>query len=527
LMSVNSDDGYVLSSAPNPRDTLGTLVAYMNAGGGSQNPPGRFYSIVILEDGIYPFRLVYWEGGSGANIEWIVVEPGSGQRGLVNDAAAALPLTAYRNYTGPAKPWVKFSVYPLPSRWDNTFQQTGPGPIIGRIGSPNPGSTGWNPGDWANGAPGSNGLTNRPFADGVGAVIANLGSNPVRLILDGAEVTPTLTPLGADTLVEYKPATPLSPAEPHTATLVYAGVSSSWTFNVQGAPMIPESFASEVDTTKRGFRARVVKVKNGTANIAGNILRAENHLRGELKDAAGVAIPSTAVLGPEADGSYIVPEYVNWNQERRGGNNSENGWFTTVTARPDVAIPGIGLATTGEAANANDLISAEIFAYLELPAGYIKMGINSDDGFRVTAAAGYEADPLVLGVCDGGKGSSDVPFSFVTPKAGLYPIRIVWFEGGGGANIEIFSYGANGEKILVNDPNNPQSIKAYYQMSARPQITKISRSGGNLTIEWTGGGTLETTDAVVGGTWTGTTLTSPAVIPESQLGNIRFARVRR
>ena len=35
--SVNLDDGFVMSSAPNPRDTLGTFLGARNPGGGYRN----------------------------------------------------------------------------------------------------------------------------------------------------------------------------------------------------------------------------------------------------------------------------------------------------------------------------------------------------------------------------------------------------------------------------------------------------------------------------------------------------------
>ena len=106
-----------------------------------------------------------------------------------------------------------------------------------------------------------------------------------------------------------------------------------------------------------------------------------------------------------------------WNQENGSpGSNSENGYFRQVTGFTDQPIPGVGLGTTGEANTANDLIQAEILAFLDLPAGYIKMGVNSDDGFRVTAAEGYQSSPLVLGLCDAGKVLRTCPFSFVTAK---------------------------------------------------------------------------------------------------------------
>ena len=51
-------------------------------------------------------------------------------------------------------------------------------------------------------------------------------------------------------------------------------------------------------------------------------------------------------------------------------------------------------------------------------------------------------------------------FEFYVPEAGLYPYRVLWWEGGGGANLEIFSY-VNGEKTLINDPDVEGSIKAF------------------------------------------------------------------
>ena len=59
-----------------------------------------------------------------------------------------------------------------------------------------------------------------------------------------------------------------------------------------------------------------------------------------------------------------------------------------------------------------------------------------------------------------------------------------------------------------------------------PVITKVALIPGNkIHIEWTGGGTLEVSDKVTGGTWTDTGLTSPVDAPIDQV--TRFARVKR
>ena len=62
------------------------------------------------------------------------------------------------------------------------------------------------------------------------------------------------------------------------------------------------------------------------------------------------------------------------------------------------------------------------------------MGVNSDDGFRVTVASD-EYDGISpaddnewseLGVFSGGRGASDTLFSFAVEEAGVYPLRLIW-----------------------------------------------------------------------------------------------------
>jgi hypothetical protein len=58
-------------------------------------------------------------------------------------------------------------------------------------------------------------------------------------------------------------------------------------------------------------------------------------------------------------------------------------------------------------------------------------GVNSDDGFAVLSGTPGVTNGVQLGAFNlsGGKGFSDVPFSFIVPQAGLYPIRLVWHKG--------------------------------------------------------------------------------------------------
>jgi len=59
-----------------------------------------------------------------------------------------------------------------------------------------------------------------------------------------------------------------------------------------------------------------------------------------------------------------------------------------------------------------------------------------------------------LGVFDGGRGAADTEFQFAVPNPGVWFFRLLWYEGGGGANVEWFTIDDNGTRALVNGPNN-------------------------------------------------------------------------
>ena len=103
-----------------------------------------------------------------------------------------------------------------------------------------------------------------------------------------------------------------------------------------------------------------------------------------------------------------------------------------------------------------DGIVSEFVTLLELDKGFHILGVNSDDGFKASIGPFDQ----VIGEYNGGRGSEDSIFYIYVEHTGLYPYRVLWYEGEGGANIEIFSI-VNGEKILINDLKNENSIKAY------------------------------------------------------------------
>ena len=502
VMAVNSDDGFVAISAHDPHDTLGTLLGYCNQGRGNSNPlptpgdPATFvptpganqnnsaFGVVVPQDGIYPFRVLYWEGGGGVNVEFLSVDKGSGQQALINDTAVPWAIKAYQNYTGPARPWVKFSVSPTP--WDNRVQQSGPGKIVtvGRTRNSNSSSDILNSSD-----------STRPWANSVGAVVAHgVGDPTLALWINGAPVAATFTTNGSDVTVRYP--TPLPSGSTNTASLVYGGTTNSWRFIVQTYTNLNASDAQPLSAAAggtRGFRVRMTQVASIPAGYVQNsVARAEAQL-------AGILGPDISMPGPGPNGTYTYNNIINWNNNvnvNRSGaqignfqaNNYGAGTGWPYAFHPDEPVPGVPNTRTN-AANANtDNIAAEVFAYLEFDTpGYYRFGVNSDDGYAVKVGTTGVTNGTVITSVDVGKGSSDIPFSFTVPQAGLYPIRLVFYNGGGGANLEYYSYDDSGNKIAINDTNNPAAIKAYYSIStaAQLQFTGATLSGVTLTINWT------------------------------------------
>jgi hypothetical protein len=105
------------------------------------------------------------------------------------------------------------------------------------------------------------------------------------------------------------------------------------------------------------------------------------------------------------------------------------------------------------------------------------MGVNSDDGFRMTVGGATPIDKFapVVGEFNGGRGASDTLFTFSVAQAGLHAVRFTWEQGGGGANLEIFTVKANGDRVLVNDTANG-GVRAYRAVTtpARAYARKVS-----------------------------------------------------
>ena len=224
-----------------------------------------------------------------------------------------------------------------------------------------------------------------------------------------------------------------------------------------------------------GFLVYTTQISSGqgVGNLHGNQwVSAEKQIRGGYID------PDTEeVYLNEADldsfdaWSYMPAwvEVVNQNQDAPAavGNFNENNGYED---EPIPGIPGWGDSTDG--------IASEYVTMLELSKGAYKLGVNSDDGFNASFGVSYpDAFQQNVGQFNGGRGASDTTFEIYVPEDGLYPFRVSWWEGGGGANIEIFSFvevDGKATKVLINDPDVEGSIKAFAPKGVAVSYTHLT-----------------------------------------------------
>jgi len=129
-------------------------------------------------------------------------------------------------------------------------------------------------------------------------------------------------------------------------------------------------------------------------------------------------------------------------------------------------------------------------------------------------------------IFDGGKGSSDVTFLVNVPAPGVYPVRLLWYEGGGDDNCEFLNIDrTTGEKILINDVGLPGHIPAFRALKAGviPTLSMTPDGAGNVTIEWTG--TLESTEAIGAQFRSVYGVSSPLTVPASSAAKFYRASV--
>ncbi len=411
-MGVDSDDNFMLSAGPNPSDWGALNVGEFNgAGGRGWNAGDTDFYVAVTNAGIYPFRLVWENGTGGANCEWFTVND-SGIRTLIGDPDPTNTTGIVMYYAGPTLPAYVSWEYPTP------------GSTLGD-------------------------------AILVAAQITDAGttfkSGSAQLTVNGtAVVDQTVTSTNGVTTVYGYVIPALAASASATAQLVYstsAGgpFTNTWSYTVPSFTVLNAAWAvTGVNTTKPGFRIRAWQ----SGAQPNNIQYTQEQLAGLQGDNN---------VDPTLFNEHVYSQtYTDYNGVINFNISGQAGDFQTYDDYGDMAFIGIPALNTGLTGSMS--VEGLCYLYFDHP-GLYTMGVNSDDGFMVTAGAN-PADWLtqtVLGQYNGGRGQATTSFSFVVTNAGFYPFRLIYENGNGelpgnGAELKWFMVEPTGSPALLNDP---------------------------------------------------------------------------
>jgi hypothetical protein len=266
----------------------------------------------------------------------------------------------------------------------------------------------------------------------------------VTLQVDGSAVSSVATkPLaGTETTVVYTTTPPnLLTAGLHAVGMSFKGTngtafSQNLRITVNPYVIVPASLAAGTHVNPlldaAGFKARIHQLP--IARFPGDV-NSNRNMEEELAD--GYIDPATLLpylnqadlLLVDEQPDIFYQDVINWDGGTTAFPAPGAGHFT-----PDNPIPGM----PGAVGRDND--AADIETFLQLKAGCYRFGVNSDDGFRFSFGVGRgDVFGLLAGNFDTGRGAADTIFDVYIPADGFYPIRCDWENGGGQANIEIFT----------------------------------------------------------------------------------------
>jgi hypothetical protein len=431
-MGVNSDDGFrVTIGGQNPLDPFAVKVGEFDGGRGAADTT---FSFTIQKAGLYAARLTFENGGGDSNVEWWTVKSDGTTRVLVNDVAnGGTPAYRAANVAAAA-----------------TFTKVVPAP----------GSAGVSP----------NVTFDIELTDGGNSIT----SSSIALKVDGAAVTATVVKTGAVNKISFTPAALYTSGSSHAIAVTYTdgtqSVEKDFSFTVSTYVTLPTSAIVTADTSKPGFLWEMSQVDDIGTDTQNSNQRTKDQLAGLLgpnvadPNAAGVATgPGVVPSDPNLPIEFQIPSVINL---------SKTGGTTLGNFTPDDQMPGSPGTEGG-----TDNQAARIVTYVDLPAGLVSMGVNSDDGFLTQAGFWNDAftQSGILGQFDGGRGASTSSFFFVVPQAGTYALFTLFENGGGDSNIEWFTVKPDGTQVLLNDSTNG-GYKAYRALAGGPKNVAVGRT---------------------------------------------------
>ncbi len=324
------------------------------------------------------------------------------------------------------------------------------------------------------------------FSVGVRALPpASVDTDTIEVTLNGevvsGDITTESTADGDITRFAYSQKEFFGPSSENVVGFKAGSLSLELPFTTPDYAVIGAENALSGNFTERGFLMRVLQSPVGIGN---NTAEREAHLAGNVLDADGNPVENliddfSLPIGGEYnadDGIFEISGVINFEQD--GGNagvfqDRGDGSNTDVF---DDFIPGIpGLE------GSTDQITAEILTVVEIPSsGLYNFAFNSDDGFKTTAGSVSDAQSaIVVSEFSGGRGASTTLGTVLFEEPGFYKMRSLWYEGGGGANLEWWTADLEGNPIALLNDDEAGGLKTYRQIPEDPaSIIAISPADG-------------------------------------------------
>ncbi|MDB6041173.1 MAG: hypothetical protein JWM99_5014 [Verrucomicrobiales bacterium] len=300
----------------------------------------------------------------------------------------------------------------------------------------------------------------------VQAVIRNhdttVKTNSIVLTLNGTPVPVLITNDTQGATVTYTLPETFPTGVPVAVRLVFqdnlnVSQTNDWTFTL-GYKTLDAVNRANGTGSEPGFKVRMVQAPAGSA-LENSLARAEQQLA-----------PNSSI--PVFVSTNFITDVLNFADRPDSNAGSFPG---------DMLVPGLDPDTNG-----GDDFAVEMSAYLQLSAGAHRFGVISDDGYKVTAGISLtDTTSAFLAAHNGGPANET--FEFVTPQAGLYPFRIVWYERGGSGYFELFSEDrTTGDRALINDITSANPVKAFRSIIGQTATVETLTSAtvaGTFTLE--------------------------------------------
>jgi hypothetical protein len=300
------------------------------------------------------------------------------------------------------------------------------------------------------------------------------------LKVNGTATTPTSITQPGNTLVEVRRAVEDPyPGGVYALEIAYRDTTGrayteARSFRVRAYTLLPQAFAATgVNLSTPGFLLRPYQTTN----------EQPNSLKWTDEQLDGLHGPNLANLAGATGGYFARDGVVDFAAEGVPAGNFPN----------DASFTELGLQEPADNA------SLEVVTFVEFPApGFYTLGVNSDEGFRVsTGRNARDRLGVVLGEYDGDRLAADTTFPIYVPRLGLYPLRLLYENGTGAASVEWFGVLDDGTKVLLNDTATTGALRTFrtgpspaYVSSVVPVPGEPAASGADgLTVKITDGDT--------------------------------------